>query len=53
MLNGVVLVDENTKTVTNIAIDGKTIASATSPFFDDSMVKKAGKAAVGVATGKK
>lgn len=53
MLNGVVLVDENTKTVTNIAIDGKTIASATSPFFDDSMVKKAGKAAVGVATGRK
>lgn len=53
MLNGVVLVDENTKTVTNIAIDGKTIASATSPFFDTSMVKKAGKAAVGVATGKK
>ena len=52
MLDGMIIVDENTNNTTNIKVDGKTIATATAPYFNAKMVKDASKAKSKTATSK-
>lgn len=53
MLDGMILVDENTNNKTILKVDGETIATATAPYFNDKLLKNAAKAKTKTATSKK
>ncbi len=53
MLDGMILVDENTNNKTILEVDGETIATATAPYFNDKLLKNAAKAKTKTATSKK
>ena len=53
MLDGMILVDENTNNKTILKVDGETIATATAPYFNDKLLKNAAKAKTKTAMSKK